>query len=209
MMTSMPPFPRANGRSEAPEEEGDSTRITSLGNLETALRARRQELSAYVVVPRRVEPRGDAQDRRARERHRAGGERAASPQRRGHLAAPLPHHHHRRPRHRRGPRQRQRHLVNDEIIQHHELKEGDKIRLGANTLLKFTYQDKLDETFQQQDVRRRPEGRPDQVLQQEVLPRPARHRVRVRAAAQDDALARHVRHRSLQEHQRHLRAPRG
>jgi diguanylate cyclase (GGDEF)-like protein len=36
------------------------------------------------------------------------------------------------------------------MIQHQELKEGDKIRLGANTMLKFTYQDKLDETFQQQ-----------------------------------------------------------
>ncbi|MBF5066749.1 FHA domain-containing protein, partial [Salmonella enterica subsp. enterica serovar Istanbul] len=41
-------------------------------------------------------------------------------------------------------------LVNGEMIQHQELKEGDKIRLGANTMLKFTYQDKLDETFQQQ-----------------------------------------------------------
>jgi diguanylate cyclase (GGDEF)-like protein len=36
------------------------------------------------------------------------------------------------------------------MIEHHELKEGDKIRLGTNTMLKFTYQDKLDETFQQQ-----------------------------------------------------------
>jgi len=41
-------------------------------------------------------------------------------------------------------------LVNGDMIQHQELKEGDKIRLGANTMLKFTYQDKLDEAFQQQ-----------------------------------------------------------
>jgi diguanylate cyclase (GGDEF)-like protein len=41
-------------------------------------------------------------------------------------------------------------LVNGEMVQHHELSDGDKIRLGATTMLKFTYQDKLDETFQQQ-----------------------------------------------------------
>lgn len=42
-------------------------------------------------------------------------------------------------------------LVNGELItKPRELKEGDKVRLGANTMLKFTYQDKLDETFQQQ-----------------------------------------------------------
>jgi diguanylate cyclase (GGDEF)-like protein len=41
-------------------------------------------------------------------------------------------------------------LVNGEVVQHKPLQEGDKIRLGATTMLKFTYQDKLDETFQQQ-----------------------------------------------------------
>jgi diguanylate cyclase (GGDEF)-like protein len=41
-------------------------------------------------------------------------------------------------------------LVNGDMIQHVELKDGDKIRLGSNTVLKFTYQDKLDERFQQQ-----------------------------------------------------------
>lgn len=41
-------------------------------------------------------------------------------------------------------------LVNGDIVQHVELKDGDKIRLGSNTVLKFTYQDKLDERFQQQ-----------------------------------------------------------
>ncbi|OJY28612.1 MAG: GGDEF domain-containing protein [Myxococcales bacterium 68-20] len=43
-------------------------------------------------------------------------------------------------------------LVNGEMVQHHALKEGDKIRLGATTTLKFTYQDKLDESFQQQMI---------------------------------------------------------
>ena len=41
-------------------------------------------------------------------------------------------------------------LVNGELIQHHGLRDGDKIRLGTTTMLKFTYQDKLDESFQQQ-----------------------------------------------------------
>jgi diguanylate cyclase (GGDEF)-like protein len=43
-------------------------------------------------------------------------------------------------------------LVNGEMIQHHVLNEGDKIRLGSTTTLKFTYQDKLDESFQQQMI---------------------------------------------------------
>lgn len=41
-------------------------------------------------------------------------------------------------------------VVNGELVQHHVLKDGDKIRLGTTTMLKFTYQDKLDESFQQQ-----------------------------------------------------------
>src|SRR5262249_10672059 len=41
-------------------------------------------------------------------------------------------------------------LVNGERSHPQTLKEGDKVRLGATTMLKFTYQDKLDETFQQQ-----------------------------------------------------------
>jgi diguanylate cyclase (GGDEF)-like protein len=32
----------------------------------------------------------------------------------------------------------------------HELADGDKILVGSNTVLKFTYHDKLDETFQRQ-----------------------------------------------------------
>ena len=41
-------------------------------------------------------------------------------------------------------------LVNGDMVSHVELKDGDKIRLGSYTILKFTYQDKLDEKFQQQ-----------------------------------------------------------
>lgn len=35
-------------------------------------------------------------------------------------------------------------------VNNHELTDGDKILVGSNTVLKFTYHDKLDETFQRQ-----------------------------------------------------------
>lgn len=35
-------------------------------------------------------------------------------------------------------------------VTNHELTDGDKILVGSNTVLKFTYHDKLDETFQRQ-----------------------------------------------------------
>ena len=41
-------------------------------------------------------------------------------------------------------------LVNGERIEKRALKDGDKIQLGPNTVLKFTYHDELDETFQRQ-----------------------------------------------------------
>jgi diguanylate cyclase (GGDEF)-like protein len=40
--------------------------------------------------------------------------------------------------------------VNGEIVTQRALRDGDKIRLGSTTILKFTYQDHLDESFQQQ-----------------------------------------------------------
>jgi diguanylate cyclase (GGDEF)-like protein len=40
--------------------------------------------------------------------------------------------------------------VNGERTSTMQLKDGDKIRLGSTTILKFTYHDKLDESFQQQ-----------------------------------------------------------
>jgi diguanylate cyclase (GGDEF)-like protein len=40
-------------------------------------------------------------------------------------------------------------FVNGDPIISQTLKEGDKVRLGSTTVLKFTYHDKLDETFQQ------------------------------------------------------------
>jgi diguanylate cyclase (GGDEF)-like protein len=41
-------------------------------------------------------------------------------------------------------------LVNGSTIERHVLHDGDKIRLGSTTILKFTYNDHLDESFQQQ-----------------------------------------------------------
>jgi len=39
---------------------------------------------------------------------------------------------------------------NGDQITNREIKDGDKIQLGRTTILKFTYHDQLDETFQQQ-----------------------------------------------------------
>ena len=41
-------------------------------------------------------------------------------------------------------------LVNGETVANRALQDGDKIRLGSTTILKFTYHDHLDESFQQQ-----------------------------------------------------------
>lgn len=40
--------------------------------------------------------------------------------------------------------------LNGVSVDNASLKDGDKIRLGSTTVLKFTYQDQLDESFQQQ-----------------------------------------------------------
>lgn len=155
-MPSDPPFrgapgrPQARGGPGAHEEEGESTRITNLTSLESELRARRQQVHAYLVVlagtnlgemykiegPESVVGRAMSAQLRLNDdgisrRHcrvlSIGGRVIIED-----LGSA------------NGT------LVNGEMIQHQELKEGDKIRLGANTMLKFTYQDKLDETFQQQ-----------------------------------------------------------
>jgi diguanylate cyclase (GGDEF)-like protein len=41
-------------------------------------------------------------------------------------------------------------FVNGARIARHQLSDGDKIQVGSTTILKFTYHDHLDETFQQQ-----------------------------------------------------------
>jgi two-component system, cell cycle response regulator len=41
-------------------------------------------------------------------------------------------------------------VVNGEKVDHRVLQDGDKIRFGGTTILKFTYHDNLDESFQKQ-----------------------------------------------------------
>jgi pSer/pThr/pTyr-binding forkhead associated (FHA) protein len=41
-------------------------------------------------------------------------------------------------------------FVNGERIQKHVLKDGDKVQIGSISILKFSYQDDLERTFQQQ-----------------------------------------------------------
>ena len=148
-MASDPPF---RARPSMPADEGEATRITSLSSLESELRARRQQVAAYLVV---------LQGTNVGEMHKIEGPelvigRAASATVRLNDDGIS-----------------RRHcrilsiggqviiedlgsangtLVNGEMVQHQALKEGDKIRLGATTTLKFTYQDKLDESFQQQMI---------------------------------------------------------
>ena len=148
-MASDPPF---RLRSNAPAEEGEATRITSLSSLESELRSRRQQVAAYLVV---------LQGTNVGEMHKIeGGEvvigRAVSATVRlnddgisrrhcrvvtlgGQLVI-------------EDLGSANGTLVNGEMVQQHALAEGDKIRLGATTTLKFTYQDKLDESFQQQMI---------------------------------------------------------
>lgn len=133
-------------------EEAEATRITRLTNMESDLRARRQQVAAYLVV---------LQGTNVGEMHKIDGPelvvgRAASASVRLNDDGIS-----------------RRHcrvmsigdqiiiedlgsangtLVNGELIQHHVLEEGDKIVLGATTTLKFTYQDNLDERFQTQMI---------------------------------------------------------
>jgi len=148
-MASDPPF---RARPSIPADEGEATRITSLSSLESELRARRQQVAAYlvvlegtnvgemhkiegpeIVIGRAVSATVRLNDDGISRRHcrvlSIGGQVIIED-----LGSA------------NGT------LVNGEMVQHHALKEGDKIRLGATTTLKFTYQDKLDESFQQQMI---------------------------------------------------------
>ena len=150
-MASDPPSVRArpSGRAES-EDEGEATRITNLSSLESELRARRQQVQAFLVV---------LQGTNVGEMHKIEGPetiigRAMSAQVR--LNDDGISRRHCRVLQIGGQvliedlGSANGTLVNGEMIQQHALKEGDKVRLGATTMLKFTYQDKLDETFQQQ-----------------------------------------------------------
>jgi diguanylate cyclase (GGDEF)-like protein len=143
--------PRNRTRASVPAEEGEATRITNLDSLEAELRLRRQQIAAYLVV---------VEGTNVGEMHKIEGEvvvgRASSVKvrlsddgisRRHCRVVAL------------GNQlvledlgSANGTLVNGQKVQQHPLAEGDKIRLGATTTLKFTYQDKLDESFQQQMI---------------------------------------------------------
>jgi diguanylate cyclase (GGDEF)-like protein len=153
-MASDPPSARARPSARVArvnaEDEGEATRITNLKNLEAEVRSRRQQVQAFLVVLQgtnvgemhkiegpeivigramsaKVRLNDDGISRRHCRVVQLGGQTIIED-----LGSA------------NGT------LVNGELIQQHVLKEGDKVRLGSTTTLKFTYQDKLDETFQQQ-----------------------------------------------------------
>lgn len=149
-MASDRPFRRRPSLRAPGEDETEATRITSLPSLESELRARRSQVHAYLVV---------LQGSNVGEMYKIEGPetvigRAMSVQVRLNDDGIS----------RRHCRVVQIDgnvviedlgsangtLVNGELVQRRDLADGDKIRLGATTMLKFTYQDKLDETFQQQ-----------------------------------------------------------
>ncbi|HVJ90188.1 MAG TPA: GGDEF domain-containing protein [Labilithrix sp.] len=144
--------PRRRSSSPADEGETEATRITSLSSLESELRTRRQQVAAYLVV---------LQGTNVGEMHKIEGPeviigRASSATVR--LNDDGISRRHCRVLSVGGQvtiedlGSANGTVVNGEMIQQLALKEGDKIRLGATTTLKFTYQDKLDETFQQQMI---------------------------------------------------------
>lgn len=150
-MASDPPYRfRPSGPAGANEDEGESTRITNLASLESELRARRQQVHAYLVVLAgtnlgemyKIEGPESIVGRAMSAQLRLNDDGISRRHCRvlsigGHVIV-------------EDLGSANGTVVNGEMVQRQELKEGDKIRLGANTMLKFTYQDKLDETFQQQ-----------------------------------------------------------
>ena len=147
-MSSDPP---SNAASSIPADLGEveDTRITSLKAIEVELRQRREQLAAYLVV---------VQGSNVGEMHKIDGPELIVG-RATNVAVRLSDDGISR-RHCRVLQlggqvviedlgSANGTLVNGEMVQHQALKEGDKIRLGSKTTLKFTYQDQLDETFQQ------------------------------------------------------------
>jgi two-component system cell cycle response regulator len=139
-------------RPSIPAEEGEATRITNLAKLESDLRARRAQRAAYLVV---------LQGANVGEMHKLDGPevvvgRSASATVR--LNDDGISRRHCRIVSSEGALiiedlgSANGTFVNGEEVQQLALSDGDKIRLGATTTLKFTFQDKLDERFQQQMI---------------------------------------------------------
>jgi two-component system cell cycle response regulator len=149
-MTSDRPF---RSRTSVPADEGEATRITNLATLEDELRSRQHQRAAYLVVLQgsnvgemhRLEGPETVIGRSAATTLRLNDEgisrrhcRVISVSGGGFVLEDL------------GSANGT--LVNGAMVQQHVLAEGDKISLGATTMLKFTNQDELDESFQQQMI---------------------------------------------------------
>ena len=74
-------------------------------------------------------------------------------------------------------------FCNGERIQRHVLQDGDKVQVGRTSILKFSYQDSVEEDFQRRQYEWATRDAPHGGLQQEVLYGAAAGGVRVCPAA--------------------------
>ena len=100
-------------------------------------------------------------------------------------------------------------FCNGTRVQRQVLADGDKILLGSTTILKFSYQDKLDEMFQRQMSESALRDGLTKAFNKRYFTRAARERVPLRRPARRAPVAAVPRHRPLQAHQRRPRPPRG
>ena len=85
------------------------------------------------------------------------------------------------------------------------LSEGDKILLGSTTILKFTYQDQLDEAFQRQMSESALRDGLTRAYNKRYLTERIESELQYRASPRHAGVADLPRHRSLQAHQRRAR----
>ena len=90
-----------------------------------------------------------------------------------------------------------------------ELVDGDKILVGSTTILKFTYHDYLDEVFQRQMYESALRDGLTKAFNKKYFTDRLESEFAFSTPARDAAGAGAVRHRSLQEDQRHPRPPGG
>ena len=158
--------------------------------------------------PGRRQRRRDVQDRGRQDRHRPRPEGADSAARRRHLARA------RAGRARGRPRSSCEDLgstngtfCNGLKVDRKELADGDKILVGSTTILKFTYHDNLDEIFQKQMYESALRDGLTKVFNKKYFTDRLESEFTFAIRHVDAAGAGAVRHRSLQEGERHLRPP--
>ena len=94
-------------------------------------------------------------------------------------------------------------------VERQELVDGDKISVGSTTILKFTYQDQLDERYQKQLFESALRDGLTTTFNRRYFIDRLNTEMRFAVPARQAAGAAVPRHRSLQEDQRHARAPGG